>query len=246
MDRTRNLPLELFNFSEIIHTDQHQLNFKEVIQCLEPFAGDERKLRLKQIIQQRSLSLIPILDEIHDEGNIMAVLRTIEGHGLLSAYLFENIRVKNFRKVSKGCEKWLDIQSFHRAEKARTIKFLKSQGYQIVCTGLGPSALPLNEFIAEKSLQKTALVIGNEKMGVSQEVLDISDSYVNIPMRGFSQSLNLSVAFGIIINQFKNLQEDSPSQDNLTQNQQEILYAHYLLKAIQGSELLIDHLFQKI
>jgi tRNA G18 (ribose-2'-O)-methylase SpoU len=56
--------------------------------------------------------------------------------------------------------------------------------------------------------EPVALVLGNEALGVSQEVLDLADQIVEIPMMGYKNSINVSVAFGIVMYEIQRQQWD--------------------------------------
>ncbi|MEG1553511.1 MAG: TrmH family RNA methyltransferase, partial [Rikenellaceae bacterium] len=103
------------------------------------------------------------------------------------------------RAIVRGADKWLDIE--RHGEKNATVNLinrLKGEGYRIVATSPHSLGVRPEEFDISKG--KTAIIIGTEKQGVSQEALDMADEYVTIPMCGFVESLNLSVCTAIVLN----------------------------------------------
>jgi len=105
------------------------------------------------------------------------------------------------RKVTRGSEDWLTIQRFETTTKC--IESLRSERRQIWVTDLSMKAEPLiaSSEASSEFPTKMALVIGREADGVSNEMLEAADKRVYLPIYGFSESLNLSVATAMILQQ---------------------------------------------
>eukprot|EP00755_Sulcionema_specki_P028726 Sspe_Gene.90560::Locus_62087_Transcript_1_1_Confidence_1.000_Length_1398::g.90560::m.90560/K00556/trmH; tRNA (guanosine-2'-O-)-methyltransferase len=101
--------------------------------------------------------------------------------------------------VTKGSERWLSIRSFDTPTEC--IKALREQGWAIWATDLSPGAVPLNFPLEDGDTMppKVAVVIGSEAGGVSAEMLQEADRRVFLPMYGFTESFNLSVATALIL-----------------------------------------------
>lgn len=96
-------------------------------------------------------------------------------------------------KVTQGAERWIRVRRFRRAELA--FQELRARGFRIfAATPYGN--LPLEELPVDSPL---ALVFGNENVGLKPEVLAQCDGTFHIPMYGFTESLNVSVAAGIAL-----------------------------------------------
>ena len=150
-----------------------------------------RKERIDRVVAQRTRTVTVVLDRLEDTFNMAAVLRTCEGMGLQDVHIIRNPDAP-FRpnsKVTQGCDKWLDLH-LHR-DFASCAAVLKKQGYRVLASAIRPGATSLFELAFD---QKIAMVLGNERFGVSDEVLAHSDGTFWIPMRGFSQSMNISAA----------------------------------------------------
>lgn len=80
---------------------------------------------------------------------------------------------------------------------ASTISEIKDKGFTIISTDL-----KTDDTIYNIDYNKTAVVIGNEANGVSKEILNISDKRMKIPMLGKTESLNASVATGVILYEY--------------------------------------------
>ncbi len=78
-----------------------------------------------------------------------------------------------------------------------TLKNIKKHKFKVIATSLEGT-----ENIYEIDLKKQAIVIGNEANGVSKEILEIADSKTKIPMLGKTESLNASIATGVILYEY--------------------------------------------
>jgi tRNA (guanosine-2'-O-)-methyltransferase len=155
------------------------------------FLYETRKERIAQVVSQRTRSLTVVLDRLEDTFNMAAVLRTCEGLGIQEVHVIENPEVpfEPHRKVTQGCDKWLDVRTYRTFDACR--EHLKGRGFTILASTLGEGARPLGELRFDS---RVALVFGNERQGVSEDVLKGADGRFWIPMRGFVQSFNISVA----------------------------------------------------
>lgn len=205
-----------------------------VIEKMGALLTPERKERIRQVIEKRTYDVIPVLDGIHDLGNVSAVMRSAEAFGLQELHFVQNQpKYKVSQRTSKGTDKWLNVIRWK--ESFACAKSLKDRGYQIVATHLDPTAVPIGEVDFSK---KTALILGNEKDGVSKEILGMSDVRCIIPMQGFAESFNISVAAAL---SFYHIYQDRVRRlgyhGNLTQEQKTYLIADYYLRCSDNPEI---------
>jgi tRNA (guanosine-2'-O-)-methyltransferase len=121
-------------------------------------------------------------------------MRSFEAFGFLRMHLIDapGARFKAANRVTKGAEKWLDVRPHPTPRSA--VEELRRDGYQIWATDLDT-----DRSISDIDWSKpTAIVLGNEKDGVSPEMKSLVDGRFRIPMLGFSQSFNISVAGALI------------------------------------------------
>lgn len=121
------------------------------------------------------------------DGDLRKDRRRFHRTGETLAELFEK---ESTKRVSKGTDKWLSIHEYADARSA--IEVLKSRGYRICVSSLKPDAHALSDVDLRSS--KVCFVFGNEHSGVSREVEDMADEFFTIPMYGFVESCNISVA----------------------------------------------------
>ncbi len=157
----------------------------------EDFLLPPRKERIEQVLANRTRTLTVVLDRLEDHFNMAAVLRTCEGMGIQEVHIVKNPLVPwtpNW-KVTQGCDKWLDLHRYDDFVSCSAA--LKARGFRVLVSAIREGGKSLFEVDFSP---KVALVFGNERFGVSEEVLALADGVFWIPMFGFTQSFNISAA----------------------------------------------------
>ncbi len=142
--------------------------------------------------------VIVVLDGIQDPGNLGTILRTIDSVGLhqivVSGKTADAYNPKVVRSTMGAIYRVKVIES---NDLVKTLKEMKKHKYKILATSLETC-----ESIYDVDYHKKVIVIGNEANGVSKEILEIADSRIKIPMIGKTESLNASVATGVILYEY--------------------------------------------
>lgn len=167
---------------------------------LETFLTPERDRRLREVLSRRTRKLTLVLDNVHQSHNISAVLRSCDAFGIQDVHVIEvTARFEVAADIAAGATKWLTIHRHAGPTAFRDCaERLKAAGYRLVVTQPGPQG----EGDTLETLdvtRPTALVLGNESVGISPEMLQHADGSVRIPMAGFVESLNLSVAAALCL-----------------------------------------------
>ncbi len=187
---------------------------------------------------RRTKSIVTVMDGIYDKGNVSAVMRSVEALGFLDVHVCETQEgFKASNRITQGTDKWLNVTKWADAKPCADA--LKARGFQIVSTDLN-AAVPLSE--VDFSIP-TAIVFGNERDGVCKEFLEASDKNVIIPMHGFAQSFNISVAAAITLYHISLVREGHANGD-LTPSEQEFLYADYLVRCFEKPGQILEHSLQ--
>jgi tRNA (guanosine-2'-O-)-methyltransferase len=200
--------------------------------AIEPLLSEERKQRMRQVIALRSRAVVPVLDRLIDPHNVAAVLRSAEAFGVHEVHLIQGEEpFLASRRIAQGTERWVDVQRHASAEAC--VRALRSRGYRIYVATmdgeLGPDALA-NE-------PRAAVVFGNEHEGVSPELRRLADASYTIPMRGFVQSFNVSVAAALTL-----YAATRGRGGDLSPDEQELLHARYcMLSMPRADEVLAEH-----
>ena len=166
-----------------------------VARALEPLVTEARRARMMEVIGRRLASVAVVLDGPYDPHNGAAVVRTCEAFGVQHLHVVEQetIRFAVARSVSRGAEKWVDI-TCHRAA-ATAVAWARSHGLPLV--GAHPEGEIEPEALA--AMPRVALVLGNERQGIRDEIAAACTARVRVPMRGFVESLNMSVTAALLL-----------------------------------------------
>ncbi len=172
-------------------------DFEELYQFLLP----SRLERLDSVLNNRSRNLTLVLDRVHNYHNISAVLRSADAFGITEVnFIGENFEYS--KGIALGTERWLELKTHQDATSA--LEYLKKENYKIVVTAAEEKAEANSSYVSLPVYklpfqEKLALVFGNEKRGVSKEIFDAASIHTFIPMFGFVESFNISVACAICL-----------------------------------------------
>jgi len=160
------------------------------------YLAPERKARNDEVVASRTRTLTVVMEAFCDPQNVNAVLRTCEAFGVQELHVVEGPqkRYDRNKKISQNADKWLDVHRWRST--AECLAHLRGQGFAVYVTHLDRGAKALGEL---SFAGKVALVFGNESRGVSDEAVRLADATFTIPMRGFVQSFNVSVAAAITL-----------------------------------------------
>jgi tRNA (guanosine-2'-O-)-methyltransferase len=216
-------------------------NPSDIIDILAPFLTPERKVKIAAVAAQRTMNAAVVCENVDDVGNVFAVMRTAENLGLQRVHMIGGEKKKTHSRISQGCDKWLDV--FRWSNAADCVEHLRGNGYKVVATSCEKGARPFTEI---DFTVPVAMVFGNEKDGVSKEMLACADETCWIPTVGQSQSFNISVAAAIILHHvFMKRVEKNGRQGDLSDIEREFLMARFYMKSVKGAEGIIrNHLLK--
>ena len=144
-------------------------------------------------------SIIIILDNIRSLNNIGSVFRTADAFLVQKIYLCGITATpphKDIRKTALGATESVDWE--YKKDTLEVVKELKQQGVSIVAVEQAENAVMLNHFEVGPT-ETIALIFGNEVKGVSQDVVNASNTVLEIPQFGTKHSLNISVSAGVVV-----------------------------------------------
>ena len=142
--------------------------------------------------------IILILDNIQDPGNLGTILRTADSINLKQIIISKGTVDSYSSKVIRSTMgaifriNIIDVESLEE-----TIKEIKKHKFKIIGT-----SLEATKNIYDEKYNKTAIIVGNEANGIEEKILELTDEKVKIPMQGKTESLNASVATGIILYEY--------------------------------------------
>lgn len=218
----------------------------ELIKYLSGFVTEARLKRFEEVLANRTRHIAIGLENIYQPHNASAVLRSCDCFGIQDVHIIENTNKYTFNPdVSLGSEKWLSLHRYNEGDKSvsNCIHALKEQGYKIAVTSLRKDNytienVPLNN--------KLALFFGTEMRGATDELLGKADMFVKIPMLGFTESFNISVAAAISMYSLSSRlrKENIPWQ--LTEQDKETLRLQWLRNTIPKVDLLEKDFMSKM
>ncbi|MEZ4801021.1 MAG: RNA methyltransferase [Flavobacteriales bacterium] len=201
----------------------------------------ERKRELfDQIVNNRTRHLTLVMEDVYQTQNTSAIVRSLESWGIQDVYAIENRNSFHMhRRIARGAYDWLTFHQYndYPNNTKACVADLKARGYKVVATAIHEKAVPLHEL---DITEKTAIVVGTEHTGVSDELLEMADGNVVIPMHGFTESLNVSVASAIIMQHLVQKLRTSNIQWQLSDEEKLALKIEWAKKTIYWGDYLIE------
>lgn len=155
----------------------------------------ERFRRLTQTLKMRQPDLTVIADEVHKGRNLSAIVRTCDAVGIDRVHTVVPKRgYRGFRGTASGSHKWVEVLTYESASEP--ITQLQASGFQVVAASIDQSS---RNYLDVDYRKPTALLLGSEKLGLSDAALALADKTIYVPMVGMVESLNVSVACAIIL-----------------------------------------------
>lgn len=192
----------------------------------------------ERIAPQRSRHLVVGLENIQQDHNASAIMRSMDCLGFQELHLIEKNNNYQFqRDIALGSARWLDVVQHQTPPEPvlDAIDSLRKKGYQIVATSPHHKATtPLDIDIS----RPIALFFGAEKHGISEELKANADDFLHIPMHGFTESFNLSVSVAILLNSLRTRLASSNIDWQLPQTEQTALKIEWCERILNGGPQL--------
>lgn len=161
---------------------------------------EKRRQKFQTVACRRQKGLTVILENVHDQHNIGAALRSCDSVGISEVFVLYSepgIAIKNVtlgKRTSSGARQWVDVQYF--TDITACFQFVRQSYPLIFCAHPHADSLALYELNLTNPI---ALLFGNEKAGVSKRALELCDGSFVIPQMGMTESLNVSVACAVTL-----------------------------------------------
>lgn len=151
-------------------------------------------VRMKQFTSLSGRHFL-LIDQVQDPGNLGTIIRTADAAGYDGVVLGEGTVDLYNDKVIRATQGSLFHLPIINADLSEQIAQLKNDGFEILASSL-QNAVNYTEI---RKPEKLALILGNEGAGVSQELIQAADQCIKIPIYGQAESLNVSIAAGILM-----------------------------------------------
>jgi tRNA (guanosine-2'-O-)-methyltransferase len=215
-------------------------NKSNLVEHLSSFMTEERAILFENILNKRTRHVTVVLEDLYQPHNASAVIRSCDCFGIQDIHAIENINSFNITKgISVGSRKWLTVNRYREKEQntLKCLNSLKNQGYKIIATTPHKDDCLINEL---DLTHKTALVFGTEIKGMSQAVIDNADGFVKIPMYGFTESFNISVAAALCLYEVRNQLIEQKIDWNLSHEEMIDLKLEWMTKSVRASAKIIE------
>lgn len=211
------------------------------------FVSDHKKEFVEKVLNQRTRHITMVLEDIYQSQNASAVIRTCECMGIQDVHIIENdSKYTVNRRVLKGSYKWVDLirhKGKLRNNTAACFEMLRANGYKIAATDPSPEGTSIHELSVH---DKIAIVMGNELHGTSSYALDHADMKINIPMYGFTESLNISVSAAICLNSLVPMLRNSEVNWRLSEEEKGDIRLRWLRKMVRNAEIMEKEFMKSI
>ncbi len=156
----------------------------------------QRRLeRIRQVLSRRQPDLTVVMENVNKAHNLAAIARSCDAVGVGEIHaVSDNPRVALTHKVASGASRWVRIHRHASIREACGV--LRERGFRLLAAHLSEAAVDFREI---DYTRPTALLVGAELSGVSEQAGELADRHIVIPMLGMVQSLNVSVASALVL-----------------------------------------------
>jgi tRNA (guanosine-2'-O-)-methyltransferase len=204
----------------------------DLLKFLSTYVTENKLAIFNELVDKRTRQMTVVLEDLYQPQNTSAVMRTCDCFGVQDVYIIENRNPWEYNPdVERGSSKWLNLHRFnkHSNNTKDCIDALRAKGYAIAAT-TPRASMTVSDMPVDRPF---ALVFGTEKQGVSDYVLQNSDFQVNIPMYGFTESFNISVAAAIFLHTCRHKMENQGVAWQLNSADRTALLIHWCKKALK-------------
>ena len=219
---------------------------KIVLNELLELLSENKASLFNEISAERTNHIHVVVENLYQEHNASAVLRTCDCYGINKMHVIENInKYKVNSDIALGAGKWVETESHTQGEQAtlECIKTLRKRGYKIVATTPHTDDYDIYNVPIDEPM---AVFFGTEMDGLSDEVLKEADYKVNIPMYGFTESFNISVSAAILLSNLRNRLESSDLDWKLNEAEQTSLMINWCKRTLIKGEQIEQEIRRRI
>jgi tRNA (guanosine-2'-O-)-methyltransferase len=189
--------------------------------------------------------LTVVLENIYQEHNASAVLRTCESFGIQNMHIIEKEwKYQVQRDIARGAGRWVDMHNYSDENPTIScLKHLKAQGYRILATTPHENDCTIDNVPIDKPM---ALIFGTEGDGISQDVINMADEFVKIPMYGFTESFNISVSAAVSMYALRTRLEKSDVNWQMNNDELTQLKIKWCTRIIPHGEKVVPEIIKRL
>ncbi|HLP54606.1 MAG TPA: RNA methyltransferase [Fluviicola sp.] len=206
---------------------------------------DNKKVMFDAIAAERTRHITVVLENIYQEHNASAVMRSCESLGVQELHVIESKnQYKAQRDIARGAGQWIELYNYDSQQPvADCLAGLKERGYRIAI--LTPEAdshsifdVPIDEPLA--------LVFGTEWEGISDKAREMADLSVSIPMVGFTESFNVSVSVALSLQAIRHRLESASFDWKLSEEEQIAVKLNWCQHIMKNGEAVRRELITRL
>lgn len=233
------------------------------IQELSGFLTESRFRKFRDVLSQRTRYVLVVLEDLYDPHNGSACLRSCEACGIQEVHIVEERNAfTTVEGVTMGSARWLDLRRHYSpgakgnamlsdehsgASIKQCYAGLRERGYTIVAMTPHPAADKAVAFDRLPLSGPVAVVFGSERDGLSETAMNEADLHTRLPIHGFVESYNISVACALTVfhlaGRIRN--ELLPGQWQLSREDRDSVLLSWLRRSIRNVELVERSLFSE-
>ncbi|WP_297984983.1 RNA methyltransferase [uncultured Chryseobacterium sp.] len=209
---------------------------QKIFDYLKQFLTEERLAKMEHFSRESSDFVLPVMEDVYQFRNAAAIIRSVEACGFHKVVAMEarNVFDPNLT-VTKGAETWVEVEKM--AHSLESLQDIRNRGYKLVAVSPEKNATILPDFEIKEPV---ALIFGTEWQGVSEDFLDYVDETLAIPMYGFTQSFNVSVAAAICCYDLKQKLLNSSVDYKLNEEKRIEMMIRWAVKSIPSGEKILE------
>ncbi|MBN2719054.1 MAG: RNA methyltransferase [Deltaproteobacteria bacterium] len=205
---------------------------RRVCEILGKMMTDERRATIDNVVANRTQMLHVAIEGVHDPHNTAAIIRSADAFGIQNIHIIEGAtRFKSSAAVTQGAHKWVDVHVY--ADTSSFLEKMRDQQMRVFVAAMDGAVAVANVDITTPLV----LVFGNEAEGISAQMRAGADGAFRIPMFGFVESFNVSVAAGITIAMLR-----QHGGGDLSEPERDILVARYYLRSVRAGYDIVNRL----
>lgn len=230
----------------MIMNNSESLTYKQALRVhFSEMVTVSRWALFEKVSSARTRYITVAVENLFQSHNASAVIRSCECFGVQDVHFIENeYEYQVNDEISMGSDKWIDIYRYNSSASntAACLKTLKQAGYRVIATVPRPEAVSIYDFDVTQG--RFALLFGTEKEGLSDEALSLADEFIYIPMKGFTESFNISVSAALSL---FHLTHEVRAKVNwhLTEIELLELQLEWLRKSIRGSAQIEKRFYER-
>lgn len=221
----------------------------QLLTYLQTYLTPERHSKIERIASARTQYITLVLEDVYRDRNEGAIIRTCDCFGVQNLHMIDSrIIPKVTHAIARGAEKWITQHRYGESESNQTdatqqcLSNLRNKGYRIVATTPHKKGVSIEQLPLEKP---AAFVFGTEVRGISERIVAEADEFVYLPMMGFSESYNVSVAAAVLLQHVTQRLKSSSIPWQLSENQKNQLKLEWTKKSIKTIDSLLINFEKK-